>query len=65
MMLFACRGGHGLFEFFPLERKLRLQQPSDVVLIDVGGAQGRDLRQRVSTLPGKACPATFAQCHQS
>lgn len=31
-------------EFFPVEKKLQVQAPSDVVLVDVGGGRGKDLQ---------------------
>ncbi|KAJ5633627.1 hypothetical protein N7528_001469 [Penicillium herquei] len=44
------------FEFFPVEEKLRIQDPSQVLLVDVGGGQGKDLqafRERFPALPGR------------
>ncbi|RHZ59421.1 uncharacterized protein CDV56_108622 [Aspergillus thermomutatus] len=48
--------GQSWFEFFPVEQKLRVQRPSDALLVDVGGGQDRDLvllKERFPTLPGR------------
>ena len=43
MSIPSRRSGKGWFEFFPVEEKLRVQNDSDVVLVDVGGGQGKDI----------------------
>lgn len=43
-------------DFFPVEEKLQVQSPSDVLLVDVGGGRGKDLmafRERFPDLPGR------------
>ncbi|CAG7931716.1 unnamed protein product [Penicillium olsonii] len=43
-------------DFFPVEEKLRVQSPSDVLLVDVGGGRGKDLlsfRERFPNLQGR------------
>jgi hypothetical protein len=50
------RSGKKWFEFFPVEKKLQVQDESDVLLVDVGGGHGSDLllfRERFPDLPGK------------
>lgn len=50
------REGKSWFEFFPVEQKLRVQNPTDVLLVDVGGCQGKDLqsfRAKFPDLPGR------------
>ena len=50
------REGRSWFEFFPVEQKLRVQSPSEVLLVDVGGCQGKDLqafREKFPNLPGR------------
>ncbi|KAJ6007775.1 hypothetical protein N7540_011751 [Penicillium herquei] len=44
------------FEFFPVEEKLKVQYPAQVLLVDVGGGQGKDLqsfRKNFPHLPGR------------
>ncbi|KAJ5387071.1 hypothetical protein N7509_009612 [Penicillium cosmopolitanum] len=43
-------------DFFPVQEKLQVQSPSEVVLVDVGGGRGKDLqafRERFPNLPGR------------
>ncbi|CAG7947250.1 unnamed protein product [Penicillium nalgiovense] len=43
-------------DFFPVEEKLQVQSPSDVLLVDVGGGRGKDLlafRKRFPGLQGR------------
>ncbi|CAI7648734.1 unnamed protein product [Penicillium glandicola] len=43
-------------DFFPVEEKLQVQSPSEVLLVDVGGGRGKDLqtfRERFPDLPGR------------
>lgn len=43
-------------DFFPVQEKLQVQKPSDVLLVDVGGGRGKDLqafREKFPDLPGK------------
>jgi len=50
------RRGQNWFNFFPVEEKLRVQNPTDVVLVDVGGSQGADLiafKDKYPDIPGK------------
>jgi hypothetical protein len=39
-------------EFFPVEEKLQVQSPSDVLLVDVGGGRGKDLQLFRDKFPG-------------
>ncbi|KAL2823580.1 S-adenosyl-L-methionine-dependent methyltransferase [Aspergillus cavernicola] len=43
----TCPGNRGQdwFEFYPVEEKLRVSTPSDVLIVDVGGNIGEDLAQ--------------------
>lgn len=44
------------FNFFPVEEKLRVNGPSEVLLVDVGGGRGKDLQafhKRFPDLPGR------------
>lgn len=44
------------FNFFPVEKKLQVNGPSEVLLVDVGGGRGKDLRafhERFPDLPGR------------
>lgn len=44
------------FDFFPVEEKLKLENPSDILLVDVGGCQGEDLynfKKKFPNLPGR------------
>ncbi|KAJ5287828.1 hypothetical protein N7478_003514 [Penicillium angulare] len=44
------------FDFFPVEKKLKIENLSDVLLVDVGGCQGEDLhtfKERFPDLPGR------------
>jgi hypothetical protein len=48
--------GEQWFDFYPVEERLRVRTPSDVLLVDVGGGKGHDLasfRRRFPDLPGK------------
>lgn len=50
------RRGQDWFEFFPVEEKLSVQRDSDVLFVDIGGNQGRDiteLSKRFPSMPGK------------
>jgi O-methyltransferase domain len=38
------RRGQNWFSFFPVEEKLPVQNPSDVLIVDVGGSQGGDIK---------------------
>ncbi|KAJ0415149.1 S-adenosyl-L-methionine-dependent methyltransferase [Aspergillus carlsbadensis] len=54
----ACPGnlGQDWFEYYPVEAKLRVDKPSDVVLIDIGGNTGGDVttfKKRFPDLPGR------------
>ena len=43
-------------DFFPVEEKLQVSNPSDVLLVDVGGGRGKDLqafRGKFPNLPGR------------
>lgn len=50
------RRGQNWFNFFPVEEKLAVKDPSEVVLVDVGGSQGGDIiafHEKYPHLPGK------------
>lgn len=50
------RGGQSWFDFFPVEEKLQVQDPSDVLLVDVGGGHGKDLlafREKFRDITGR------------
>lgn len=46
------RRGEDWFDFFPVEEKLSVLQPSDVLLVDIGGNQGRDIAEFTRKYPG-------------
>ncbi|KAJ5914733.1 hypothetical protein N7504_003616 [Penicillium tannophilum] len=46
------RGEESWFEFFPVEEKLHVQDPSSVLLVDVGGCHGKDLQIFHENFPG-------------
>jgi len=50
------RRGQNWFDFFPVKEKLRVQNPTDAVLVDVGGSQGGDIiafKEKYPNIPGK------------
>ena len=50
------RRGQNWFDFFPVEEKLRVQNASDPLLVDVGGSQGGDMiafKDKYPNLPGR------------
>ncbi|KAJ5084660.1 hypothetical protein NUU61_009239 [Penicillium alfredii] len=50
------RHGRDWFELFPVEERLRVQNDTDPLIVDVGGSQGKDLKmfkERFPHLPGK------------
>jgi O-methyltransferase domain len=64
------RRGQNWFDFFPVEEKLRVQNPTDVVLVDVGGSQGGDLiafKEKYPDLLGRLIlqdlPIVIAEAH--
>lgn len=44
MTLSHRRRGQNRFSFCPVDGKLQSQDPSDVVLVDIGGSQGGDMK---------------------
>ncbi|KAH8744648.1 S-adenosyl-L-methionine-dependent methyltransferase [Hyaloscypha finlandica] len=56
MTLSHRRRGQNWFDFFPVGDKLRVQNPTDVALVDVGGSQGADLiafKEKHPDMPGR------------
>ena len=56
MKLASKKRGLQWFDYFPVETKLRVQSPSDPLLVDIGGSLGHDLaafKQKHPTIPGK------------
>lgn len=50
------RKGQSWFKFFPVEEKLRVEDPMAPLLVDIGGGQGEDIfafRDKFPHLPGK------------
>lgn len=48
--------GEQWYDFYPVESKLRVNTPSDILLVDIGGNRGHDLARfhaRFPSLPGK------------
>jgi hypothetical protein len=46
------RRGQQWFNFFPVESKLRVDSPSDPLLVDIGGSQGADMIAFKEKYPG-------------